>query len=107
MTPAELTVTRAEALFASDLQSSEQPCAPIVRAAVIDSLIRFGGRGCVMVVAREFGDHPDLAAARMAWALRMVRSAFLAGVPREPVRQSRPAGRLRRIMSPRPIDSRA
>jgi hypothetical protein len=72
---------RAEALFLSCLQSSESPSREQVRAAVADMLRRFGTRGCAAQVAGEFGDHPETAVARMAWALGMVRTVF-------PVRQA-------------------
>jgi hypothetical protein len=62
--------TSAEALFASPLQPSEQPSAAEVRAAILHSLrTNHGARGCAAVVAAEYGDHPETAAARMRWAL--------------------------------------
>ncbi len=66
---------RAEALFASTLQSSESPSAEQVRRAVATTLRRLGMRGCAAHLAHEFGDHPDTAAARMTWALTTVRTA--------------------------------
>jgi hypothetical protein len=76
---------RAEALFLSCLQCSQSPGAEEVRAAVTATLRRFGTRDCAARVAAEFGDHPDTAAPRMAWALAMVRAAYPArhaGTPR-------------------------
>jgi hypothetical protein len=35
-----------------------------------------GSRGCACQVAREFGDHPDTAAQRMAWARYMVAVVY-------------------------------
>jgi hypothetical protein len=67
---------RAEALFLSSLQSSQSPSADQVRVAVAETLRRFGTRGCAAQVAGEFGDHPETAVPRMAWALAMVRSVF-------------------------------
>jgi hypothetical protein len=67
---------RAEALFLSCLQSSESPSHEQVRAAVADTLRRFGTRGCAAQVAGEFGDHPETAVPRMAWALATVRTVF-------------------------------
>jgi hypothetical protein len=67
---------RAEALFLSCLQSSESPSCEQVRTAVADTLRRFGTRGCAAQVAGEFGDHPETAVARMAWALAVVRTVF-------------------------------
>jgi hypothetical protein len=67
---------RAEALFASFLQSSELPSAAEVRGAVAATLRRLGIRGCAEAVAGEYGEHPDTAAARMAWALAKVRDTY-------------------------------
>lgn len=67
---------RAEALFASTLQMSQRPVDADVRAAVTNTLRRIGVQGCVATVATEFGDHPEVAARRMNWALRLVRHAY-------------------------------
>lgn len=67
---------RAEALFVSTLQSSELPADDRVRATVASSLRRFGICGCATQVAGEFGDHPETAVVRMAWALATIRSAY-------------------------------
>jgi hypothetical protein len=67
---------RAEALFASTLQSSQRPADGDVRAAVAKTLLRLGIQGCAGQVAGEFGDHPETAVVRMAWALAAVRSAY-------------------------------
>jgi hypothetical protein len=67
---------RAEALFASTLQSSELPADDKVRATVATTLRRFGIRGCAAQVASEFGDHPETAVVRMSWALAAIRSAY-------------------------------
>ena len=67
---------RAEALFVSTLQCSEAPAAPQVRDAVARTLRRLGIRGCAAEVAGEFGDHPDCAVERMAWAIAMVRATY-------------------------------
>jgi hypothetical protein len=69
-------VIRAEALFASPLQSSESPSPDQVRRAVGTTLCRLGIRGCTAQLAGEFGDHPDTAAARMTWALAMIRTVY-------------------------------
>jgi hypothetical protein len=71
-------VVRAEALFASSLQSSESPTADQVRRAVGSTLRQLGANGCVALLAEEFGQHPDDAAARMTWALRTAELAFTA-----------------------------
>ena len=67
---------RAEALFASDLQSSQHPAGGDVRGAVADTLRRIGVKGCAARVASEFGDHPETAVARMGWALAQVRATY-------------------------------
>jgi hypothetical protein len=69
-------VVRAEALFASSLQSSEMPSPERVRHTVVATLRRLGVQGCAAQVAGEFGDHPDTAVTRMTWALATVRGAF-------------------------------
>jgi hypothetical protein len=67
---------RAEALFVSTLQCSESPAAPQVRDAVARTLRRLGIKGCAAEVAGEFGDHPDSAVERMAWAIATVRATY-------------------------------
>jgi hypothetical protein len=86
--PRTFEAVRAEALFASGLQSSQQPAAEQVRLAVASTLRRLGIRGCAVEVAGEFGDHPEVAVTRMTWALAMVRSAYptTAPAPRTPHR---------------------
>jgi hypothetical protein len=69
-------LVRAEALFASTLQSSESPTADQVRGAVSATLRRLGATGCAALLAGEFGEHPDIAAARMTWALQTSELAF-------------------------------
>jgi hypothetical protein len=67
---------RAKALFLSCLQSSQSPTDDEVRAAVTATLRRLGTRTCAGQVAAEFGDHPDTAVPRMAWALATVRAVY-------------------------------
>jgi hypothetical protein len=67
---------RAEALFASVLQASQEPTPLQVRGAVTSTLRRYGVNGCAARVAGEFGEYPESAARRMSWALRMVREAY-------------------------------
>jgi hypothetical protein len=81
---------RAEALFASPLQSSDQPSADQVRDAVITTLRVLGMRGCAAQLAGEFGDHPETATARMSWALAAIRTAY-------PTRPAMPALTLRHL----------
>ncbi|BFU44863.1 hypothetical protein [Krasilnikovia sp. MM14-A1004] len=64
---------QAAALFASCLQPSEHPGNAGIAAAIRSSLLTNGGApGCAAVVAVEYGEHPETAAARMRWALRTV-----------------------------------
>jgi len=63
---------RAEALFASPLQSSTEPSADQVRDAVTRTLRDLGIRGCAAHLAGEFGDHPETSAVRMSWALATI-----------------------------------
>ena len=79
--PNSFEAVRAEALFASTLQCSQQPAADEVRCAVAASLRRFGIRGCAAQVAGEFGDHPETAVGRMRWALETVRTVYPAHTP--------------------------
>jgi hypothetical protein len=67
---------RAKALFASTVLSSESPGPDQVVRAVATTLRRLRLRGCAEQVAAEFGDHPDTAVARMAWALATIRTAY-------------------------------
>lgn len=63
---------RAEALFASDLQPSDQPTEAQVARAIHASLAARGGvAGCAAVMAAEYGEHPETAARRMRWALTL------------------------------------
>ena len=71
-----LEAVRAEALFASCLQSSQRPDADQVRDAVSVALREYGTRGCASLVAGEYGEHPDTAVSRMSWALATVREVY-------------------------------
>jgi hypothetical protein len=77
MAALSVDAARAEALFASLRDPSETLSAADVEAAIRETLRRLGGvRGCVVCVAAEFGDHPDLAAARMVWAVATVAATY-------------------------------
>lgn len=69
---------RTEALFASDVQRSQQPTPELIRAAVTAMVDRLGAGGCAALVAQEFGEHPDCAPGRMRWARTAVRGAYAA-----------------------------
>lgn len=72
----------AEALFASNLQESEDPGTALVRATVQAQVFDLGEVGCAAAVAQEYGDHPEAACSRMLWCRSAVAAAFaVAGVP--------------------------
>jgi hypothetical protein len=71
-----VSAVRADALFVSALQRSEELGTGQVREAVAMAVRSFGGRGCAELVAQEFGDHPETAVARMRWARTVVAEAF-------------------------------
>lgn len=71
-----ISAVRADALFVSALQRSEEPSTGQVRQAVATAIGTFGGRGCAERVAQEFGDHPEVAVERMRWAHRTADEAF-------------------------------
>ena len=60
------------------LQRSDGPSASQVRQAAAAALRAYGGRGCAERVAQEFGDHPEIAVARMRWARGVVDEVFAA-----------------------------
>jgi hypothetical protein len=71
-----ISAARADALFVSTLQRSEELSTGQVRQAVAAAVRAFGSRGCAERVAQEFGDHPDTAVARMRWARMVEAEAF-------------------------------
>ncbi len=73
---AVLDAVRTEALFASDVQRSQQPTPELIRAAVSATVDRLGEARCAEVVAQEFGEHPDCALGRMRWARTEITAAF-------------------------------
>jgi hypothetical protein len=72
----------ADALFASALQRSDEPSARQVRQAIATAIRTYGDRGCAERVAQEYGDHPDVAAARMRWAQATASEAFGGAAPK-------------------------
>lgn len=79
-----ICAARSHALFVSALQRSDQPSARQVRQAITTTLRQFGDQGCAEQVAQEFGEHPELAVARMRWARQAVSAAFGRPMSREP-----------------------
>ena len=83
-----ITAARADALFVSSLQRSDDPGAEQVRQAIIVAVRAFGARGCAAQVAQAYGEHPETAAQRMRWARAAVTGVFggvRAELPRSPV----------------------
>jgi hypothetical protein len=63
-----ISTARADALFASALQRSDEPTVAQVHGAIAAALAAFGIRGCAARVAQAYGDHPETAVQRMRWA---------------------------------------
>jgi hypothetical protein len=86
-----ISAARADALFVSALQRSEELSTGQVRQAVAAAVRTFGSKGCAERVAQEFGDHPDTAVTRMRWARMMAAETFggseLRPVPTPPIAQ--------------------
>jgi hypothetical protein len=76
-----IRAARADALFVSALQRSDEPTAGQVRQAVTTAIRAFGSRGCVERVAQEFGDHPEAAVARMRWARNLTGDVYRRSTP--------------------------
>ena len=71
-----ISAVRADALFVSALQRSDEPSRRQVRQAISGALHAFGRRGCAERVAQEFGDHPEMAVSRMRWARSVIAETF-------------------------------
>jgi hypothetical protein len=83
--------TRADALFASTLQRTDEPSAEQVRQAIAAAIRVFGASGCAARVAQAYGEHPETAVLRMRWA----RAAVTGGARPGPVYPAVPAQRTR------------
>ena len=70
-----ITTARADALFASTLQRSDQPTTAQIHQAIAAAVRTFGTRGCAARVAQAFGDYPETAVPRMRWARAAVAAA--------------------------------
>jgi len=87
-----INAARADALFVSVLQRSDEPSAEQVRQAIGAAVRAFGARGCAARVAQAYGEHPETAVQRMRWARAAVTGVF--GATRsEPVHLHVPAQR--------------
>jgi len=76
--PYDLSIdtARADALFASTLQISDEPSAVQVKHAIDATTSTLGDLGCAARVAQEFGEHPETAVTRMRWAREEVACVF-------------------------------
>jgi hypothetical protein len=80
------SAVRADALFVSVLQRSDEPGAGQVRRAIASAVRAYGSGGCAQRVAQEFGDHPETAVARRRWARTVTDEVFV--LPPGPVQDS-------------------
>ena len=89
--PYDLSISgvRADALFASALQRSDEPSARQVRQATAAAIGVFGALGCAARVAQAYGEHPETAVTRMRWARTAVAGAFGGSQP-EPAHAPKP-----------------
>jgi hypothetical protein len=78
MSHLNLTDVRAEALFVSALQPSDEPTPEQVRTAITQTIGQLGSRGCAARMAQDFGDSPYTAVTRMRWARQVVTDIFTA-----------------------------
>ena len=67
-----ISAARADALFASPLQRSDEPGPAQVHQAIAAAVAAFGIRGCAARVAQAYGEHPETAVQRMRWARAIV-----------------------------------
>ena len=83
-----ISTARADALFASTLQRSDEPTAAQVHQAIAAALAAFGIRGCAARVAQAYGEHPETAVLRMRGARAVTKGdaeeVTAAGQPSEP-----------------------
>ncbi len=76
-----ISAARADALFASALQRSDEPSAAQVQQAIAAAVRAFGTRGCAARVAQAYGEHPDTAVPRMRWARAVVAGVSASACP--------------------------
>ena len=70
----------AYAVFASSIEPGDGLSVAELEELVLATLSARGASGCAACAAREFGDHPEAAVARMRWAL-VVAGALVGGPP--------------------------
>ena len=76
-----ISTARADALFASPLQRSDEPSPAQVHQAIAAALAVFGIQGCAARVAQAYGEHPETAVPRMRWARATVTRAPVTRAP--------------------------
>ena len=69
-----ISTARADALFASSLQRSDEPTPAQVHQAIAAALAAFGIQGCAARVAQAYGEHPETAMPRAASRTRSGRT---------------------------------
>src|SRR3954467_5554303 len=74
---------RADALFASPLQRSDEPSPAQVHQAITAAVAAFGIRGCAARVAQAHGEAPETPVRRSRWA-RAAVAGTSGGVRAEP-----------------------
>ena len=79
LTTSTTSTARADALFASPLQRSDQPSPAQVHQAIAAAVAAFGIRGCAARVAQAYGEHPETAVLRMRWARAAVTRVAVTG----------------------------
>jgi hypothetical protein len=71
----QTTAARAAALFVSCISAADRPTPAEAEAAIGWAMLTHGGAaGLAADVAQEYGEHPELAAARMRWARGLVEN---------------------------------
>jgi hypothetical protein len=69
-----ISIVRADALFASALQRSDEPSAAQIDQAIAAAIRTFGVSGCAERVAQAYGEYPETAILRMRWARSSART---------------------------------
>ena len=70
-----VTAARADALFASALQRSDEPSPAQIDQAIAAAVRALGTRGGAARVAQAYGEHPETAGPRMRWARAAIAAA--------------------------------
>ena len=86
-----ISTARADALFVSALQRSDEPSTTQIRQVIAATIGEFGAQGCAARVAQEYGEHPETAVLRMRWARALVEGhgeVTAAGVAERPGRRA-------------------